>query len=301
MANHGYLGEGYGRNGDIDDDDRGRGSFRGDSDRGRDRQGGEWFGGRERGSDSDRGHGWDPAREGWGGEPRGRERERGSDFSRGRGEWSDENRDRGLMDRARDTARSWMRDDDESDRWRGRGEHRMSHYGREHGTGGFQGDFGGGRNEGGFGGRGDWQGGRQNMSPREQRNNDHIGYNDLGGTTGGFGNQRFGSTPHDHYLSWRERQMAELDRDYQDYCREREQSFHQDFDSWRRSRQGQQQQGQEPTMGSQDGGDTQAMGQAGSTTNSGTSAPQEPLELTDESSAATLGTTDTPRGGRSRS
>ena len=32
--------------------------------------------------------------------------------------------------------------------------------------------------------------------------------------------------------------MSELDRDYQDYCREREQQFHSDFDSWRRQRHG---------------------------------------------------------------
>jgi hypothetical protein len=30
--------------------------------------------------------------------------------------------------------------------------------------------------------------------------------------------------------------MAQLDRDYADYCREREQQFHSDFDSWRRNR-----------------------------------------------------------------
>jgi hypothetical protein len=197
----------------------------------------------------------------------------------------------------------------------------MSHYGREHGQGGFQGDFGGGRGQGGFGGSGDWRGGRENMSPRgnDQRRDESFGYNDLAGTTGGFGNQTFANSPHDHYLSWRERQIAELDRDYQDYCREREQSFHQDFDSWRQTRQGQaghqSQQSQQPMMGSQDqqqsqggesmmrgdsGNDTQAMGQAGSTSAVGTSAPQEPLELTDPSSAATLGESETPRGGRSR-
>ena len=42
----------------------------------------------------------------------------------------------------------------------------------------------------------------------------------------------------DHYLSWRERQMAALDRDYEDYCREREQQFHSEFDSWRQQRSG---------------------------------------------------------------
>ena len=32
--------------------------------------------------------------------------------------------------------------------------------------------------------------------------------------------------------------MNSLDEDYADYCREREQQFHRDFDQWRRDRQG---------------------------------------------------------------
>lgn len=64
----------------------------------------------------------------------------------------------------------------------------------------------------------------------------HLGYGDFSGTLGGFGNQTFGSSQDDHYRSWRDRQMAQLDRDYDDYCREREQQFHSDFDSWRRNR-----------------------------------------------------------------
>lgn len=287
MANQGYRGESYGRDRDIDDDERKRG-FGAD----RERSG-------PAGLAPERERGWDPAREGWGSGFGGGERERGSDFSRGRGEWAERegSGDRGMFDRARNTARSWLSDDgDEGDRWRSRGgEHRTGQHGREHGTGGFQGDFGGGRGQSGFGGSGDWGGGRQGMSPRRE---DSFGYNDLAGTTGGFGNQRFGSTPHDHYLSWRERQIAELDRDYQEYCREREQSFHQDFDSWRQSRRSQQ---GEAVTGSGQGADTPAIGEGGSTGATGASAPQEPLELTDASSAATLGAAETPRGGRSRS
>jgi hypothetical protein len=73
---------------------------------------------------------------------------------------------------------------------------------------------------------------------RERDQNDEsFGYGSaMGGTLGGFGNQTFGSSQDDHYRSWRDRQMSELDRDYDDYCREREQQFHSDFDSWRRSR-----------------------------------------------------------------
>jgi hypothetical protein len=48
----------------------------------------------------------------------------------------------------------------------------------------------------------------------------------------------FSAHPDDHYRTWRDRHMSELDRDYEDYCREREQAFHQDFDAWRRQRHG---------------------------------------------------------------
>lgn len=50
--------------------------------------------------------------------------------------------------------------------------------------------------------------------------------------------RNFRSHQDDHYLSWRDRQMDSLDRDYADYCREREQQFHRDFDDWRRQRAG---------------------------------------------------------------
>ncbi len=45
-----------------------------------------------------------------------------------------------------------------------------------------------------------------------------------------------GSSSDQYYLSWREKQMQELDRDYAEYRREREQQFQQDFDAWRRQR-----------------------------------------------------------------
>jgi hypothetical protein len=48
----------------------------------------------------------------------------------------------------------------------------------------------------------------------------------------------FSANPDDHYRSWRDRHISELDRDYEDYCREREQQFHTDFDAWRRQRHG---------------------------------------------------------------
>ena len=58
----------------------------------------------------------------------------------------------------------------------------------------------------------------------------------FGGSDEGRGRRSFSSHPDDHYRSWRDKQIEALDRDYQDYCREREQQFHQDFDSWRQER-----------------------------------------------------------------
>jgi hypothetical protein len=49
---------------------------------------------------------------------------------------------------------------------------------------------------------------------------------------------RFSAHPDEHYRSWRDRHMAELDRDYEDYCREREQAFHRDFEDYRRTKYG---------------------------------------------------------------
>jgi len=120
---------------------------------------------------------------------------------RGR-DWERGARDRDRDWRDRDRDRSFMFDE------RDRGE---SHYGREHGYGGFQGDYSrSGREQGGFGGYGDY---------REER-------------------RSFSANPDDHYRSWRERHMQALDRDYADYCREREQQFHRDFNSWLTERHG---------------------------------------------------------------
>ena len=52
------------------------------------------------------------------------------------------------------------------------------------------------------------------------------------------GRRNFSAHPDDHYRSWRDRHMSELDRDYQDFCREREQQFHRDFDQWRQQKYG---------------------------------------------------------------
>jgi hypothetical protein len=128
----------------------------------------------------------------------------------------DRNRERGNPG----GGQSWGQDNQGSD-WRGgsAGSGR-GHYGAEHGFGGFQGDYGGGGGQGGFGGRGDWDGGRQSFS-------------------GG----RSGHPMDHHYLSWRDRHIADLDRDYEEYCREHQQDFHSSFGNWRQQRQSRPQDG----------------------------------------------------------
>lgn len=56
-------------------------------------------------------------------------------------------------------------------------------------------------------------------------------------------NQRFGReghegsyAQHDPYERYRERHLAEMDRDYDEWCRTREQAFHSEFDDWRQRR-----------------------------------------------------------------
>jgi hypothetical protein len=66
-----------------------------------------------------------------------------------------------------------------------------------------------------------------------------TGQRQFGASSGSSqGGRRPSAHPDDHYRSWRDRHMSELDRDYEDYCREREQAFHQEFDAWRMQRHG---------------------------------------------------------------
>jgi hypothetical protein len=97
--------------------------------------------------------------------------------------------------------------------------------------------FGGFREESDF--RGQHRSHPQSWGEANRGENELLGYGEFGGTLGGFGNQTFGSSQDDHYRGWRDRQMSQLDNDYADYCREREQQFNQDFDSWRKGRQSQ--------------------------------------------------------------
>jgi hypothetical protein len=143
----------------------------------------------------------------------GRENERGFGPSRGGGEWrSMSSQDRSKMG--------------------GSGGHGASRSDREWERGGHPQSWG----EANRGQSGSWNPDRDRNRDRD-RDQESFGYGSaMGGTMGGFGNQTSGSSQDDHYRSWRDRQMSELDRDYDDYCRERQQKFHSDFDSWRRNR-----------------------------------------------------------------
>ena len=169
----------------------------GNWDRDEDRGGSnQWREGRERGSSSfDEG----PHAEPWGG-----------------GDWADSGGG-GRGGQSGGTDRGRMQSWNEGNGGGSRRGSEESHYGSEHGFGGFQGDYSGGGGQGGFGGEGDHRGGRQNFS--------------------GGGSRSFGQD--DHYRSWRARQIEQMDRDYEEYCRDRQQSFHTDFGSWRQNRQAQ--------------------------------------------------------------
>ena len=53
---------------------------------------------------------------------------------------------------------------------------------------------------------------------------------------GDYGERSFTASRDPHYHSWRQRQLDELDRDYDDYRRENQSRFESDFGSWRERR-----------------------------------------------------------------
>jgi hypothetical protein len=167
--------------------------------------------------------------------------------------------DFGRGDDHREEERSWRgRDHDEQSRWRGpdsdwnqRDRDRSSMFGgwqdhdrqsggrnRESGRGFFErtkdeaSEWFGGEPRG----RGQWEDRSRQSGDWARGRAENSAF-----TSPGQSGQRYSAHPDDHYRSWRDKQMQALDRDYQDYCREREQQFHSDFDTWRQNRQGEQQ------------------------------------------------------------
>jgi len=170
--------------------------------------------------------------------------------------------DRGFFSRAGDEARSWFRDE----------EHR----------GGREGSA--------------WEGNRE----WPQRNR---GYG-RDQSSGGFRQQQggFSSHPDDHYRSWRDQHMQGLDRDYQDYCREREQQFHSDFDNWRQNRQQNRgQQNQSQSQGGQAGGQDEELVLSSRSEMTNSTAPADEQSSTPSPEGeATLGTNNPANTARGR-
>lgn len=104
------------------------------------------------------------------------------------------------------------------------------------------------------------------------------------------GRRNFSANPDDHYRSWRNRHMSELDRDYEDYCREREERFHSDFNAWRQQRHGSVQALQTGMTQSGLSADPTGLAQAETQT-----SPASP-DVEDPMASATPGTTPRGRG-----
>lgn len=166
-------------------------------------------------------------------DPRDRDyRGRFSDYDRPRGYDEDE---RGFFDRAGDEVRSWFGDDEAERRRRWDERLRQREYDRRYAdadvydsgryTGAYPGDVRGPSSGGGF----------YNPSGADYGAGRGAGATSTWGLGGGPSHDGWGLDP--NYRAWRRRQLAELDRDYDDYRRENESRFHNDFGSWRSNRQ----------------------------------------------------------------
>ena len=241
--------------------DRSRSGFGDDDGRSRyGRERGEWRGGNEwRGGSDSFGGGWGNQQgDAWNRERPGmRDAGYGAGGSRGSygNDWGTGDRSRGDDHYARDYQSSgggsdrheqggmgqWPRDDET---WGGSGFAGGTNHGRrfdriDAGSTGTQGahpmssPVGGGYGVGyGAGGGGFGSSAREAAIIRQSEQNRG------GGQQSGLG----GGSLHDrHYSEWRQRQVEQLDSDYQDFCREHQSRFEQDFGGWREKRQGQRQ------------------------------------------------------------
>lgn len=152
--------------------------------------------------------------------------------------------DRGFFDRAGDEVRSWFGDEEAERRRRWDEREAERHYERE----GNRWPSAYGRDDqarGGYGSGGYWL-----SSP--SANYQTGGYRDTGNARSGRDyyapyrgdtyRENATSGPHDpRYHEWRSREIEMLDRDYDDYRRENQSRFDNDFGTWRSARQGQRQ------------------------------------------------------------
>ena len=189
---------------------------------------------------------YDRSERGWRGDDRGRHDERGF-FERAGDEISswfgdDEAERRRREDRMRDerergfgAPRGDYGRERDRERFRDRGrDYRplTGDYGRSHESDQFFAASGVGRGERGFG---DYD--REGDRSRTPWGRDEYRRTSRGGTADWSDRSRHERDFDPHYRSWRERQMSELDRDYDDYRREHQSKFESDFGSWRERRQ----------------------------------------------------------------
>jgi len=138
--------------------------------------------------------------------------------------------DRGFFERAGDEVASWFGDEEAERRRREdlRAEGRDRGYGRDPG-----------RERGRFFGRDDFDRDR-----REPERGYRQSFADRSFTTSGYGRASFAPREFErerdvdpNYRSWRQRQLDDLDRDYEEYRRETQARFEDDFGGWRQRRQ----------------------------------------------------------------
>lgn len=193
--------------------------------RGDNRYGGSRSG--ERWRDQDRGY-WD------------REQSRQQGYER-----SGRDDDRGFFERAGDEVRSWFRDEDEDYRDRegsGRNDPDNRHGYRSEQNRGYGGDYDRNRRYDRF------ESGRprvQGASPAGGAYASSYGARSTGydgsDPSAAYSGVRGGDLHDPHYSEWRNRQIESLDRDYEEYRREHQSKFEQEFGTWRERRQRQRQ------------------------------------------------------------
>lgn len=166
---------------------------------------------------------------------------RGRDAYRERGARSygpprDYDEDRGFFDRAGDELRSWFGDEEAERRrrWDERirdAEDERRYRDRDvYDSGRYTGAYPGSPGAAGLYARYARQGGDYGAGRGS-------GATSIWGLGGGAEHDGWGLDP--NYSAWRRRQLAELDRDYDEYRRENEHRFHEDFGAWRSNRQSQ--------------------------------------------------------------
>jgi hypothetical protein len=198
-------------------------------------------------------------------EARPRWRDEDREFGRERG-FSDRDRDeRGWFERAGDEIASWFGDDDDRQQRRERSDRFSGHLRNEDDVRSYYSDrnreprreraFMSDEDFGRFERSPRWRdegyrrpytggsGGRQEFGPERGREPYRPMTGDYGRgfderlERGGASFYGVGAHHDRHYGEWRQRQLDELDRDYEDYARENRSRFEDDFSSWRERRQ----------------------------------------------------------------